>query len=299
MNSVRFNRAIALAMAVLFTTTLSEAQLIRSAAGVNAAAIQGSVDTFRNDLGTLNPNVAGSFGSGRREINWDGVPDALSAPNNLPANFFNVNSPRGAVFSTPGTGFQVSATAASGTPVNFGNIDPSYTTTFTTFSPQRLFTAIGSNIVDVNFFVPGTTTPALTRGFGAVFSDVDLANTTSLEFFNALGASLGVFFAPNVAGASQTLSFVGVSFATAVVARVRITNGNFALGAGILDNNSTRDLVVTDDFIYGEPTALAAVPEQGPGMAWWLAIGGVLLAAGLRRRNRAYYLASLPQIFSR
>ena len=32
----------------------------------------------------------------------------LSAPNNLPANFFNVNSPRGVIFATPGTAFQVS-----------------------------------------------------------------------------------------------------------------------------------------------------------------------------------------------
>ena len=36
------------------------------------------------------------------EINWDGVPDALASPNSFPANFFNVNSPRGTVFSTPG-----------------------------------------------------------------------------------------------------------------------------------------------------------------------------------------------------
>ena len=77
-----------------------------SASGNNQAAIQTSVDAFRTALGALNPNVAGSFGSGRREINWDGVPDARSAPNALPANFFNVNSPRGAVFSTPGTGFR-------------------------------------------------------------------------------------------------------------------------------------------------------------------------------------------------
>ena len=53
----------------------------------------------------------GLFGGVRREINWDAVPDAFSAPNNLPANFFNVNSPRGAVFSTGGTGFQLSANA--------------------------------------------------------------------------------------------------------------------------------------------------------------------------------------------
>ena len=83
-----------------------------SAAGVNVAAVTPTVDAFRTALGTLNPNVAGSFGSGRREINWDGVPDSFAAPNSLPANFFNVNSPRGVVLSTPGTGFQVSAKAA-------------------------------------------------------------------------------------------------------------------------------------------------------------------------------------------
>jgi len=55
-----------------------------SASGTNAAAIQGAVASFRTDLGALNPNVAGSFGSGRREINWDGVPDGFAAPNNLP-----------------------------------------------------------------------------------------------------------------------------------------------------------------------------------------------------------------------
>jgi hypothetical protein len=101
------------------------------------AIFQATVDNFRTALGALNPNVVGSLGTGRREINWDGVPDALSAPNNLPANFFNVNSPRGVVFSTPGTGFQVSANAATATPVEFGNINASYPGLFKTFSPQR------------------------------------------------------------------------------------------------------------------------------------------------------------------
>src|SRR5437764_13457580 len=108
-----------------------------SAFGPNPADIQSTVDAFRTALGTLNANVAGSFGSGRREINWDGVPDALAAPNNLPANFFNSNSPRGAVFSTSGTGFQVSGNAGVA-PVRFDNINPTYSSIFQTFSPQRL-----------------------------------------------------------------------------------------------------------------------------------------------------------------
>src|SRR5207302_6558111 len=78
------------------------------ATGANAAAIQSTVDSFRTSLGTLNANTAGSVGSGRREINWDGVPDNKAAPNALPADFFNTTSPRGAVFATAGSGFEVS-----------------------------------------------------------------------------------------------------------------------------------------------------------------------------------------------
>ena len=239
------------------------AQLVFSAGGAAAADIQSSVDAFRAGLGTLNPNVAGSFGSGRREINWDGVPDNLSAPNNLPANFFNVNSPRGAVFGTvgAGTGFQVSADSdnPTATPVQFGNIDPIYPVFFEPFSQQRLFTAVGSSVLDVSFFVAGSTTPALSRGFGSVFSDVDLPNTTSIQFFDAQNGSLGTFFAASVGG-NQTFSFLGVSFADPVISRVRITSGNQVLAAG----NMQTDLTVMDDFIYGEPiAAVAAVPDAG------------------------------------
>ena len=44
-------------------------------------------------------------------------------------------------------------------------------------------------IVDVNFFIPGSSIPAATQGFGAVFTDVDLPNTTSLMFFGVDKAS--------------------------------------------------------------------------------------------------------------
>src|SRR5438093_2722847 len=222
---------IAVALFMFLSPTLNlAAPVVFEASGASPADIQAAVDDFRAFLGALNPNVAGSFGSGRREINWDGVPDAFSAPNLFPPNFFNANSPRGVVFTTGGTGFQVSATAASGTPVEFGNINATYTGLFQTFSAQRLFTALGSNVLDVNFFVPGTTTPALTRGFGSVFTDVDLANITSLQFFDASNTSLGTFFVPAGTVASERLSFLGLDFGSNIVSRVRITSGNAALG---------------------------------------------------------------------
>ena len=198
----------------------------------------------------------------------------MAAPNNLPANFFNVNSPRGAVFSTPGTGFQVSANDGTGTPIEFGNIDPAYPGLFAPFSAQRLFTALGSNIVDVNFFLPGSTTPALTRGFGSVFTDVDSDGSTSIEYFSAANVSLGKFFVANAAG-NQTLSFLGVSFDAPVVSRVRITSGNQILAPG----NTTGDVVAMDDFIYAEP-----VPEPA-GAIFGLMTAVVPMFARVRRKR--------------
>ena len=129
--------------AVAAAPAVAGAQLVRSGAGtVGATAAR---DAFRLDLGGgLAAGPAGLFSDptgARREINWDAVPDARSAPNDLPLDFFNVNSPRGAVFATPGTGVQVSANAVNptATPIEFGNLDASYPATFATFSPERLF----------------------------------------------------------------------------------------------------------------------------------------------------------------
>ena len=163
---------------------------VREATGATAAAIQTAVDAFRADLGTLNANVVNSFGNGRREINWDGVPDARSAPNLLPTAFFNTTSPRGAVFFTPGTGFQVSMdndTPPDADPdlIEFDNLNPTYSTAFSVFSPQRLFTPLDSNTTDVHFFIPGSETPATVQGFGTVFTDVDTSGSTRIQFFDA------------------------------------------------------------------------------------------------------------------
>jgi len=247
-------------------------------AATDAAGITATRNAFRVAIGGGTVAGAnGSFGGVRREINWDGVPDALSAPNLLPADFFNVNSPRGVVFSTPGTGFEVSANAAAG-PIEFGNINATYASDFAPFSAQRLFAPLGSNTTDVTFFVPGTTTLATTSAFGAIFSDVDLIGS-SLQVFDLSNNSLGIFSVPSLIG-DETFEFLGVWFDSPVVNRVRITSGNSALGARINDGGGV-DVAVLDDFLYAEPQA---VPE--PGSLILLVTGVIAIAGQMRRRVR-------------
>jgi len=231
------------------------------ASGATPADIQTAITGFRTALGGSNngigPSVPPGITTGRREINWDGVPDAKSAPNLLPANFFNNTSPRGIVFFTPGTGFEVSANLVNptNTPVRFGNINPVYPALFSTFSPQRLFTALGSTITENLFFVPGTagtdsTQSATVKGFGAVFTDVNLGNSTKIEYFGVAG---NLLFSRHVLPQPTQragFSFLGVVFDNPNVFLVRITSGNRILKVPNLD------VVVMDDFIYGEPQAL-------------------------------------------
>lgn len=220
---------------------------VQQAAGTSVAAIQSAVDAYRNDLGTLN---AAPAPTGRREIAWDGVPDAQAAPNLLPPDFFNVTAPRGVVFSTTrGSRFQVSANAGVA-PVEFDNLNPTYSSLFTTFSPQRLFTPLDTNVFTIRFFVPGTQTPATSTGFGAVFTDVDRPGT-KITYIDAKNRVLGTFPVP-VSPGSETLSFLGVRFLNARVAKVRVTSGNVKPGS---PETRSRDAVVMDDFIFGEPTA--------------------------------------------
>lgn len=76
---------IAVVVGVIASATpLASRAAVFVASGASPAAIQAKVDEFRAALGALN-GVGGSFASGRREINWDGVPSGFSAPNLLPA----------------------------------------------------------------------------------------------------------------------------------------------------------------------------------------------------------------------
>ena len=231
---------------------------IEGAAGT-AAGLQATVDAYRALLGEPNNgSTPGSQPGGRREINWDGTPDAQSAPNLLPRDFFNTTVPRGAVFSTAaGNKFQVSADSdnPTQTAVRFGDINAQNRENFNVFSPQRLFTPLGTNKMSVRFFEPGTTKPATVKGFGAVFTDVDKAGITKIELYDRWGAQLWWHAVPRGTAASKSLSFLGVK-TTADVYEVRITTGNAPLSSTNTDTWD-RDVVVMDDFLYAEPRPLA------------------------------------------
>src|SRR5262249_20908637 len=163
-------------------------------------------------------------------------------------------------FKTPGLG--LSQAPPSGGPqgglaVLFGN--PTYANIFTTFSPSRLFTPVGSNITQASFSIPGTngTAPATVRGFGAVFTDVDQdgsgsglrrANrnaSTSIEYFGRDGRVLFSGFVPASPG-DGSLSFFGIVFDDARIAGVRIRTGNAIPGP---NDDQHNDIVMMDDFI--------------------------------------------------
>ena len=226
-----------------------------------AGDVAATVEEYRQLLGGVdNGGEPGHQPAGFRSINWDGVADEFAAPNFLPADFFNTaEAPRarGAVFSTPGAGVQVSADSdnPSGSPVRFGHINPTYSDIFRAFSEERLFSPIGSNIVDLTFFVPGTSTAAAVTGFGAVYTDVDLPHT-AFEYFDVNGNSLGQFEVPV---ADNGLSFLGVLFPEPIVYRVRIEYGTVALGP---NDGEGVDVSVMDDFIYGEPQPVAGLSES-------------------------------------
>src|SRR3989442_7956567 len=210
--------------------------------------IGATVSQFRAILGAPNGGIAGEQTAGRREIKWDG---AAAIPfnnrNDFPADFFNTTVKAGAVFTTPGTGFRNDSTL-------FSEINPDYAAQFLFFTASEIFAPVGSNQLDQSFRVAGQPTPALVRGFGIVFSDVDLADQTTIQLFAQDGSSLGTYSAP-VRSDEGGFSFVGVTFADAIIARVRITLGTGALGANVEDISAggTVDLVVLDNLIYSEP----------------------------------------------
>jgi hypothetical protein len=260
--------AIVFALSLLVPATAAADAIQFTASGATAGDILATVSAFRSAIGGVNNgSMPGAQGAGRREINWDGGGSLATAEGATP---FTVFQTRGSIFATPGSGFlQATADQPDGLADRF--LQPDYATEFERFSEARLFVPVDSTITDGFFSVPGSngTVPAVVSAFGAVFSDVDIANATTIQFFDINDVLLTTLAAPVSAGG---VSFAGLLLTTESIARIRITTGNAAIGA--TDEGGT-DVVAMDDFIFAEPTP---VPEPAT-----LLLSGLGLAGCSRR----------------
>src|SRR5262245_1148821 len=151
--------------------------------------IASKVADFRTLLGDpANGGTPGPLPSGRREVNWDGAgARPFNNQDGFPTDFFNTTVKAGLVYD--GGTFRNDS-------LPFAEINPTYSNQFRAFSPKVMFSAIGDHVIVAEFRVPGAATAAAVTGFGAVFSDVDLDQATSIEAIDKDGRSLGTFIVP-------------------------------------------------------------------------------------------------------
>ncbi len=241
------------------------AQAASAFSGAGTADATTAFNAFRTAAGTDNGVTATPQTGGRREINWDAVllngadfnnNTTLIVPNKITGIPVNRFQARGLSFG------EVLAVSNDG----FASANANAANQFPAFSTANTFAAFNSNKYTVNFVLASapTTTPvqAASRGFGAIFLDVEQANSSSIEYFNG-ALSLGKFFV--TPGASGQPEFLGVLFNAPVVTRVVVTTGtaqvfNFSNGqvtSGPAES-ATTDLAVVDDFVYAEPVTNTA-----------------------------------------
>jgi hypothetical protein len=214
--------------------------------GTNTAGgAHNAMSAFEAAIGGIDNGSSPPRSGGHRSVNWDGIPSALADPSFLPGGFYNAGSTRGLDLATPGAGLEVSA--------GFGAVNATYPTDFPAFSPSRVFSPIGSNVTRLTFYLPGTATHATVAGLGAIFRNVEVANSSSIEYFDRGGQSLGKFFAPTSVTKGDA-EFLGVLFNPETAAQVTITTGTTALGP--TDSPPGTNVVVLDDIAYPEPQAL-------------------------------------------
>lgn len=219
----------------------------------DAYGLQHTVDGFRAALGGENNGAGAAMQDGFRSIVWD----ADRVPFDMPADFFEKDIPLGAVFMTSGNKFRVSNTPEGAHPADdrFDSIvGKDVAGRFTPFSPDRLFAPLESNTMSTVFTVPGKPgEEALTTGFGAVFTDVDEEHVSMMKFMDRDGCPIAEIAVP---AQPKGLSFAGITAwakgshqPEPVIAQVEKVLGNVALSHA----QGHGDVVVMDDFIYGEP----------------------------------------------
>jgi hypothetical protein len=257
-----------------------------AAAPIVFAGSGASTTTAFNDFRT-------AIGGGSR-INWDGV--KLDGTDVNPATRIidsgkTVEIPidrfrgAGAIYADPYT--------VSGD--GFASVNPGSAGQFPAFTPANTFAMFDpedgkfdDRFIEQTFVVPGTSTVAGTRGFGAIFVDTEIAGASKIEYLDRDGVSLGTYDVP--IGGDGEAQFLGVLFDSPVVAEVKLTLGTNALFS--FDGTQIRsfgpellrdgiDLVVTDDFVFATPEALQPVPLPPAVM---LMMGALSALWGRKRR---------------
>ncbi|MBX2925384.1 MAG: hypothetical protein KF746_24515 [Chitinophagaceae bacterium] len=212
--------------------------------------ISSTVEAFKNTLGTL--NVSPGAVSGRREINWDGVPENL-LDKALPGDFFNQTGSNAVAANQRGLLYDSGTFMISNN--GFESINSKAASAFSSFSGDKAFANIAAREWGITFQKAGTTNAASVNAFGAVFIDVDKKNSTSLEFFNN-DKSIGRYFVPPH-NDNSNFSFLGVRFNNGErITRIVVAHDGFlAEGSKDISDGGTQDLIILDDFIYSEPLA--------------------------------------------
>jgi hypothetical protein len=266
-------------LATAATACTDEDRTIVSSISATPEGLKPAIDAFQTLLGDKNnvnllPDAPDFSDTGFRAINWD----AEALPFDFPGNFFVQIVPRGLTVASEKDCFRVSNPGPgdetiAGDDNKFDSINREASQDFITFTPLRLFTVLSHTSFSITFSKPGDgfgegmppPNQASVNGFGAVFVDVDVEYTTQMTAFDPDGCQI---FQEYVLPSDGGLSFLGVAFGEGNnrIKTVVITLGNKAIDdtrghklRGLTaseGNNRDNDIVVMDDFFYGEPKSL-------------------------------------------
>ena len=244
--------------------------------GVGKADVTTALANFQAAIGGVSNNGKASPQTGGfRTINWDGVKvdgtDSGGPPNTTVIHTGDVVGIPLNRFQGQGVSFEeVYAVSNNG----FATVNTNAAGLFPAFSTPNTFAMFNDNTIDMSFVLPSTVTstpvPAAIRGFGAVFINAQIADSSSIEYFSG-DRSLGKFSVP-VSPTAGDPEFLGVLFSSPLVTRVQLILGTETLftfngqtTTGTTVNDATHNLVVTDDFDYAEPVPLPNLPPVGAG----------------------------------
>lgn len=238
--------ALTLALAAALSTVPTASAQTSVAAGTVTKVVYTNKAQFEAALDALAPGS-------RRNINWDAVPVPANSTIAIPADFFLASRQ---IILDPD--FPADELLVSND--EFGDLNANYPENFPFFSPQINFKYKEDDGQPNVFRLADLKTPGAISGFGVIFTDVERANASGLEFLDSEGNEIDTVYAtPGPNGGQQ---FLGVIYSKPVVAEVDVLMGQKGDEFGEVEdltNGGSADVVVVDDFVF--QAATTAIPE--------------------------------------